>query len=188
MTTYVAFLRAINVGGQNLIKMKDLAQIFAAAGCQNVQTYIQSGNVIFDSKSNHSDELARKIERTIQQTLSYKVPVILRTLSELEALIARNPFRKIKTADEAMPFVVFFSNQTKLTPKLPLRSIKENVELFEIENGAAFVVVGRQQNGRSGSPNAVVEKELGAVGTTRNWNTINKIVEFRRGARSEARR
>ncbi len=114
--------------------------------------------LIFNSKSNNSAALAKKIEHTLQQTLGYEVPVILRTLSELEALVTRNPFRKIKTGDEAMPFVVFFSNQTKTTPKLPLISIKENLELFEIKNGAAFVVAGRKQNSRSGSPNALVEK------------------------------
>ena len=178
MTRYVAFLRAINVAGQKLIKMKDLARIFAAAGCKNVRTYIQSGNVIFDSKSTNSDALSKKIERALQQALGYEVTIILRTLAGVEALVRRNPFKKIKTGDEVMPFVVFLSQQTKPTPKLPLISIKENLELFEIKDGAAFVGARRKPNGRSGSPNAFVEKELGVVGTTRNWNTVNKIVHF----------
>src|SRR6266404_3766400 len=97
MTSYVAFLRAINVAGQKLIKMKELAQIFAAAGCKNVRTYIQSGNVIFDYKSTNSAALSKKIERTLQQVLGYEVTVMLRTLSEVEALVRRNPFKKIKT-------------------------------------------------------------------------------------------
>ena len=178
MTRYVAFLRAINVAGQKLIKMQDLAQIFAAAGFKNVQTYIQSGNVIFDSRSTNSAALSKKIERTLQQALGYEVPIILRTLAELEALVKRNPFEKIKTGDEVVLFVVFLSNQTKPTPKLPLISIKESLELFEVKDGAAFVVARRKPNGRGGFPNAFVEKELGVVGTTRNWNTVNKIVHF----------
>ena len=178
MTRYVAFLRAINVAGQKLIKMKDLAQIFAAAGCKNVNTYIQSGNVIFDSKSTNSAALSKKIERTLQQALGYEVTIILRTIAELEALVRRDPFKKIKTGDQVMLFVVFLSNQTKPTPKLPLISIKENLELFEIKDGAAFIVSRRKQNGWFGFPNAFVEKELGVVGTTRNWNTVNKIVHF----------
>ena len=178
MTSYVAFLRAINVAGQKLIKMQDLAQIFAAAGFKNVQTYIQSGNVIFDSRSTNSAALSKKIERTLQQALGYEVPIILRTLAELEALVKRNPFKKIKPGDEVVLFVVFLSNQTKPTPKLPLISIKENLELFEIKDGAAFIVARRKQNGWFGFPNAFVEKELGVVGTTRNWNTVNKIVHF----------
>ncbi len=187
MTSYVAFLRAINVAGQKLIKMKDLAQIFAAAGCKNVHTYIQSGNVIFDSKSTNSAALSKKIERTLQQALGYDVPVILRTVAELEALVRRHPFKKIKTGDEVVPFVVFLSNQTKPTPKLPLISIKENLELFEIKDGAAFIVARRKQNGWFGFPNAFVEKELGVVGTTRNWNTVNKIVHFAEAGHEESK-
>ncbi len=178
MTRYVAFLRAINVAGQKLIKMQELARIFAAAGCKNIRTYIQSGNVIFDSKSTNSAALSKKIERTLQQVLGYEVTVMLRTLSEVEALVRRNPFKKIKTDEEVMLCVVFFSDQPKRTPILPLISIKENLELFEIKDGAAFVVSGRKQNGPSGFPNAFVEKELGVVGTTRNWNTVNKIVHL----------
>ena len=178
MTRYVAFLRAINVAGQKLIKMQELARIFAAAGCKNVRTYIQSGNVIFDSKSTNSAALTKKIERTLQQALGYEVTVILRTLAEVEALVRRNPFKKIKTDDEVMPFVVFLSHQPKPTPKLPLISIRESLELFEIKNGAAFIAARRKQNGWFGFPNAFVEKELGVVGTTRNWNTVNKIVHF----------
>ena len=185
MTRYVAFLRAINVAGQKLIKMQELARIFAAAGFKNVQTYIQSGNVIFDYKSTNSAALSKKIERTLQQALGYEVTIILRTLAELEALVKRNPFKKIKTGEEVMLGVVFFSHQTKPTPKLPLISIKENLELFEVKDGAAFVVSGRKQNGRSGSPNAFAEKELGVVGTTRNWNTVNKIVHLAAAQREE---
>ena len=106
---------------------------------------------------------------------------------ELEALVKRNPFKKIKTGDEVVLFVVFLSNQTKPTPKLPLISIKENLELFEIKDGTAFIVARRKQNGWFGFPNAFVEKELGVVGTTRNWNTVNKIVHFAE-ARHEERK
>src|SRR2546425_5502258 len=178
MTRYVAFLRAINVAGQKLIKMKDLARIFAAAGCKNVQSYIQSGNVLFDSKSTNSAALSKKIERTLQQALGYEVTIMLRTLGELEALVRRNPFKKIKTDDEIMRFVVFLSNQPKPTPKLPLISIKENLELIEIKDGTAVGFSRRKPNGWFGFPNAFVEKELGVAGTTRNLNKVNKIVHF----------
>ena len=178
MTRYIAFLRAINVAGQKLIKMKELARIFAAAGCKNVRTYIQSGNVIFDSKSMNSAALSKKIERRLQQALGYEVTIIVRPFAEIEAMVRRNPFKKIKTDDEVVLFVVFLSQQPKPGPKLPLISIKENLELFEIKDSAAFIVSRRKPNGWFGFPNTFVEKELGVVGTTRNWNTVNKIVHF----------
>jgi len=71
--TYVAFLRAVNVAGQKLIKMPELIRVLASAGFRNVRTYIQSGNVIFDSASSNSTSLGRKLERTLAEAFGYKV-------------------------------------------------------------------------------------------------------------------
>jgi uncharacterized protein (DUF1697 family) len=178
MTSYVALLRGINVGGRKLIKMDELVRIFTSAGCKNTRTYIQSGNVIFDSMAAKSIALTNKIERALEKQLGYPVTVILRQLSGLEAIVRRNPFKKFATVPKVMLFVVFFKGDQQHKPKLPLISQTENLEIFDITDGAAFVVARRKKNGRVGFPNAVVEKQLGVVGTTRNWSTVNKIVSF----------
>ena len=177
MTRYVAFLRAINVAGQKLIKMDELARIFTAAGFKNVRTYIQSGNVIFDARSANAVALRKKIERALQDVLGYEVTVILRRLADIEEIVKRNPFKTVKTSAEAKPFVVFLSDEPQRTPKLPLISTTENLDVFEVRDRAAFVVSGRKKNGWFGFPNKFVEKELGVLGTTRNWNTVNKILK-----------
>ena len=177
MIRYVAFLRAINVAGQKLIKMDELARIFTAAGLKNVRTYIQSGNVIFDATSANAVALRKKIQRTLQDVLGYEVTVILMPLVIIEEIVKRNPFKKIKTDAEAVPFVVFLSEEPQRTPKLPLTSITENVEVFEVKDRAAFIVLRRKKNGGFGYPNKFIEKELGVLGTTRNWNTVNKILK-----------
>ena len=177
MTRYVAFLRAINVAGQKLIKMEELARIFTAAGFKNVRTYIQSGNVIFDAGSANAAGLRKKIETTLQSVLGYEVTVILRPLAEIEAIVKRNPFRKVKAGADVVVFVVFLSGEPKRTPKLPLVSKTENVEVFEVKDHTAFLVCHRKENGRFGFPNKFVEKEFGVLGTTRNWNTVNKILK-----------
>jgi len=177
MTTWVALLRGINVGGRKLIKMPELVRIFAGAGCKNVRTYIQSGNVIFDSASSSPTALTRKIERTLEAELGFHVTVILKKLSELEAIVRRNPFRKFAKASDVMLSVVFFKGEAQHQPKLPWVSKTENLEVFEITDGAAFIVHHRKKNGWFGFPNAVVEKGLGVVGTTRTWGTVNKIVK-----------
>jgi uncharacterized protein (DUF1697 family) len=177
MTRYVALLRGINVGGRKLIKMAELVRIFTNAGCQNTRTYIQSGNVIFDSAAANSSALTNKIERTLQKELGYPVTVILRKLSDLEAIVRRNPFKKFAKALDAYPFVVFLRGDPQHKPKLPLLSQIENLEVFEIKDGVAFIIARRKKDGRSGNPNAFVEKQLGVPGTTRNWNTVNKIVK-----------
>src|SRR5258708_7146667 len=177
MIRYVAFLRAINVGGQRLIKMEELARIFTAAGFKNARTYIQSGNVIFDATSANVLALRKKIEKALRNVLGYEVPVMIRRLADIEEIVRRNPFKKIKPGDDAMLFVVFLSDEPQHDPKLPLTSTTDNLDVVEVTDRAAFIVSGRKKNGMFGFPNKFVEKELGVLGTTRNWNTVNKILK-----------
>ena len=178
MITYIAFLRAINVGGQQLIKMEVLRRIFESLGLKNVRTYIQSGNIIFASTSTNSTALTRKIENKLKEVTGHEVTVILRKFSEIEVLVKQNPFRKIKPGSDGVLFVVFLSAMPTTKPKLPLVSKPENLEVLTIKDGAAFVVSRRKKNGLFGYPNNFVEKQLGVSGTTRNWSTVNKIVGF----------
>ncbi len=178
MITYIALLRAINVGGQKLIKMEVLRRIFESLGLKDVRTYIQSGNIIFASTSTNSTALTRKIEKKLKEVTGHEVTVILRKFSEIEVLVKQNPFRKIKPGSDGVLFVVFLSAMPTTKPKLPLVSKPENLEVLTIKDGAAFVVSRRKKNGLFGYPNNFVEKQLGVSGTTRNWSTVNKIVGF----------
>lgn len=177
MQRYVAFLRGINVAGHKLIKMEELARIFRSNGYKNVRTYIQSGNVIFDSAATNSTALAKKLERQLAQDLGYAVTVIVKKLSELEAMVTRNPFKKIANEpDVMMLYVVFLAGEPQTRPKLPLIFSSENLEVVAIKEQSAFVVARRKQDGRGGFPNAIVEKRFGVSATTRNWSTVKKIV------------
>jgi uncharacterized protein (DUF1697 family) len=175
--TYVAFLRGINVGGHKLIKMDVLARIFAGAGLKNVRTYIASGNVIFESGSANKAALTKKIEKALQQTLGYEVTVVLRTLSELESIVNRNPFKKYEASKDVMLCVVFLADEPKTKLKLPLVSLPENLEVFEVADRAACVVSRRKKNGWFGFPNNFVEKQFSVAGTTRQWSSVNKILK-----------
>ena len=177
MTTYVALLRGINVGGHKLIKMQDLVRIFVGAGCKKVRTFQQAGNVIFESRASNVNHLTTKIERALENDLGYRVPVILRRLSELQEMVRRDRFKKFAQAEEVMLCVVLLAADPKEKPALPLISKTENVEIFEIAEGAAFAVSRRKKNGWFGYPHAVVEKALGVVGTTRQWKSLQKIVK-----------
>lgn len=177
MVTYVAFLRAINVGGQKLIKMQGLVRMLSDAGFRNVRTYIQSGNVIFDSSSANSVSVKRKLERAIAHSLGYEVTIVLKRLDDLERLIRNAPFNKIRSDAKVMFFVVLLTDDPQVKPKLPFVFEKERVTLIELKDGLAFVVARQKPNGWFGFPNAFVEKKLGVAATTRNWNTLNKIIE-----------
>ena len=181
MDTYIALLRGINVGGHKLIKMQELVRIFTSAGCKNVRTFQQAGNVIFESRSANAKSLTTKIERALEKDLGYRVPVILRTLTELQELVRRDHFKKFAKAEDVMLCVVLLAEDPREKPQLPLISKTENVEIFEIADGAVFAVSRRKKNGWFGYPHAVVEKALGVVGTTRQWKSLQKIVKAAEG-------
>lgn len=174
---YVAFLRGINVGGRKVIKMTELARIFTSSGLKNVRTYIASGNVIFESGSANRTAITKKTEKALRENLGYEVTVVLRTLSELETIVARNPFKQRTSGAGVMQCVVFLAAEPKSKIRMPLISTTENLEVFELADQTAFVVAGRKKNGSFGFPNNFVEKEFGVAGTTRNWNTVNKILQ-----------
>jgi len=178
MIKYVALLRGINVGGNKLIKMADLREVFERARFKNVRTYIQSGNVIFESPDTDARAIVRKIEKKIFEALNLQVTVILRTVAELKACVKDNPFKSIKSGEDIGLIVTFMSAEPLNKPRLPFIVVKENAEILAIKNRAAFVVCRRKKNGMFGFPNAFIEKELAVSATTRNWTTVNKISEL----------
>ncbi len=174
MTKYVALLRKINVGGKNLIKMDALREAFAAAGLKNVRTFQQAGNVIFESKTKNP---RAKIEKLLSQTFNTDVRAIVFSLDEIRQMIRRNPFKQVEPGD-VMLCVVFLANEPQQTPKLPLISTTDNLELIAIRDRAAFVVARRKKTGWFGFPNNFVEKQLGVTATTRQWSTLQKLIDF----------
>jgi uncharacterized protein (DUF1697 family) len=175
MIKYLAFLRGINVGGQKLIKMKDLKQIFLSMGLINVQTYIQSGNVSFDSESDNPDFLKDAIESHILNQIEYKVNVMIRTYNYINQLVKTNPFRNLETGQNSKWYVCFLDNEPKNRPKLPLINQKEGLELIYLDKIEAYIL-SKEINGRFGFPNNFIEKELNVISTARNWTTLNRIV------------
>ena len=178
MIKYIALLRGINVGGKNLIKMDELSRLFSSWGFRNVRTFIQCGNVIFDVEDSNADKLARRIERKLHQSLGYEVPVLLTTLSDLQKLLKRSPFTKIKPDPDLMMIVAFLFAAPARKPRLPLVSLKDKIEVLAIEKRAVFVLCHRKQTGWFGFPNNFVEKELAVTATSRQLTTVNKIIAF----------
>src|SRR5215471_12515563 len=140
MHTYIAFLRGINVGGHKLIKMPQLVRIFSAAGCKNVRTYQQAGNVLFESRSANRKNLTKKIETALEADLGYHVPIVVRSVLELRQTIEYAPFKKFKKSKNVMLLVVFLAADPDPKPVLPFISITENVEVFDVAQGVAFCV------------------------------------------------
>jgi len=178
MNTYIALLKGINVGGKNLIKMQSLIESFESLGLKNVRSYIQCGNIVFETRAVAGENLQRKIEKMLSKTFGNDPHVILRTLADLESLVKLNPFKRTTVNRDTMLCVAFLASPPAATPRLPLQSQTEKLELIAIKDQAAFVVARRKQTGWFGFPNNFVEKELRVIATTRQWSTVGKIVQF----------
>jgi hypothetical protein len=104
--------------------------------------------------------------------------MVLQTIDELKELLRTGPFKKIKPGAEVMLCVTLITAEPKAGPKLPFQSAIENLEVLAIKNCAAFILCRRKKNGMFSFPNNFFEKEFGVVATTRQWNTIVRIVDF----------
>lgn len=169
---YIAFLRGINVGGHT-VKMDRLRDLFAELGLANVRTYIQSGNVFFETEEINRQALTQTIERHLRTALGYDVPVMLRTVSELERIIASDPFQHLNTTPDMRACVVFTSDRIPDDLALPLRSPKNDMEIIYTTDHEAYVV-WLIIDGRP--PAAYNFKALGDKTTTRFFHTTVKIL------------
>lgn len=176
MIKYVALLRGINVGGSKLIKMAELGRIFTSLGLKNVKTYIQSGNVLFESSKTDPIALTKEIEKGLHAAVGFEVPVVLRTIAELEAIVKLDPFKKVKSDANAKLFVTFLVDPPKSKPKIPLLSPRKDCEIIQLTGREVFTVAFAMPNGRSAEFMVLIEKEFGKSVTTRNWNTVIKIL------------
>jgi uncharacterized protein (DUF1697 family) len=182
MSKYVAFLRGINVGGNKIIKMETLREVFESMGFSEVKTYIASGNVIFETRSKTATTLKSKIESALKKALGHEVTVALLSFEDLAVVSQEDVFDGIEAGKDVGLFVAFLVAQPTLSPKLPISVPKDNFDVLGARDRAVFIVVRRNEKGQAAFPNDFVEKQFGVKATTRNWNTVKKIVESQKKA------
>lgn len=178
----VAFLRGINVGGKNCVAMRDLAKLFEGAGCQNVQTYIQSGNVIFDAKVSSRGLLARQLAEAIQLQFGLKVPLVLRSLDEIKAVLANNPFLLPRRPDttEDMLHVYFLAERPNAERAAQLDPARSLPDAFVLQGSEIYLLLPKGM-ARTKLTNAYFDAALSTVCTARNWRTISKVCDLMSG-------
>lgn len=172
-TVYIALLRGINVGGHN-VKMDVLRSHFAELGFTNVRSYIQTGNVFFESDESDRSSLRTKIEAHLQAALGYEVPTCLRTVEELEHVLALNPFRDVEVTPDVRLAVNFLAEPSKVDLPLPYQTPDGAYEVVSLTPTEIFVI-WRLQNGRPGNSYGLIEKQLKVPVTSRFWHTTAKI-------------
>ena len=182
MITYIALLRGINVGGKNTVRMKALRQMFEQLGFDCVQTYIQSGNVVFKSTED-TKSVQQRIEQEFGPAFGFAVTVLVRTLEELEELIVNCPFLKEEleeaaAASAAESLYVAFLRQAPGHEDIERLSAYQNQnEKFQIHGRDVFLLF--YQSLRNSKLANHLDK-LGIPMTVRNWNTVNKLAALAR--------
>jgi uncharacterized protein (DUF1697 family) len=172
---YIAFLRGMNVPGRS-VKMEYLRSLFTDMGFDSVRSYIQSGNVFFEADKTDRAVLSAQIGDHLRETLGYEVAVCLRTVPELEALIALDPFKDVTVTHDMRCCVVFTTERIDPDLALPLISPKKDMEIISSTACDAFVV-WYLINGKAPAAKGFQERALGRDATTRYFHTVVKILD-----------
>lgn len=177
MTTYISILRGINVSGHRMIKMDALRQLFAGLGFTNIQTYIQSGNVVFQDKKTKLQDLEKKIAKRIFEQFGFEVPVLVKELEDLKQVVKNNPFLSDNSKGISHLHVTFLSAQPD---KENFKKIKEGqyqADEFELFDKSVYLYCPNSYS-NSKLTNSFFENKLKVVATTRNWKTTNELINI----------
>lgn len=172
---YVAFLRGINVGGNKKVPIAELKKTLEKTGYENVKTLLASGNVAFETKITPPKTLEKHLAEIIEKKFGFPVPVLIRTVADLQKLAASNPFTSVKDTSNKHLYITFLADKPKSTFKIPYTSPDKS---FTILCATDTEVCSFLDRNIAKTPDAmsVLEKTYGKNVTTRNWNTIQKLL------------
>ena len=171
MQTYISMLRGINVSGQKQVRMADLKKLYESLSLANVQTYVQSGNVVFDSSEQDAAKLRRAIEAQIEKTFGFSVPVLMRSADDFQRVIESHPFAQ---EDPVRVLVTFLYERPDQSKWDNLRLYKDKVDQFALGEQEIFLFCPGGY-GKTKLSNTFFEKKLDVIATTRNWKTVNAL-------------
>jgi len=175
-TTYLALLRGINVGGKNKLPMKDLVDMFVAVGCDDVRTYIQSGNVLFRTTDDASSRIPNQITTRIAERYGYRVPLVLRTAEQVRNVVENNPFLADSALEDALHvmFLADLPHPSRVDDLDPNRSVPDR---FIVRGQEIYL---RLPHGMADTKlsNAYFDAKLATTSTARNWRTVTKLLDL----------
>lgn len=174
MMRLVAFLRGINVGGR-IVKKEKLKEVFTSLDFQNVSTYRQSGNVVFETNKANAAEIESEIEKKLYETLEYKVTVFIRSMCQLKSILESKPFKNQERAGSSF-LVTFLPNSPANFPlSLPYTIPKSTAQIIAVKDNEVY---SQTHGGGEGAlPNSFLESTLKTKTTTRNVNVIKELLQ-----------
>lgn len=174
MTRYVSLFRGINVGGHQIVRMDALKELHTSLDLQDVQTYIQSGNVVFTSDNPNVTQIQKDIEDGFAQKFGFQVKVMVRTAAEFNVIIENNPFQNQPIRESKWVVAIFLASDPISTALEDIHKTYTGPEEIHIIGQEAFIYYPEGQ-GRSKLTNTFLEKKLKTAGTARNWNTVLRL-------------
>lgn len=177
MGRFIAFHRAINVSGSKIIKMERLRQMFADMGYKNVASYIQTGNVYFETIATNTDNIARKIEKHLEKELGFEVETFVYTVEQLAGIIQNDPFRDIEDDGNAVVYIGFLQEEPAKENIEKVYSYNSDIDTFKI-SGRELYALRYRDKGKSKFTPGFIEQKLKTKCTTRNRKTIYKLLDL----------
>ena len=177
MFNHLALLRGINVSGHNMMKMDALKSMLEKAGFQNVETYIQSGNVFVDTEEENAASVGFKIKQEIFREFGHEVPAVVINQEDLNSCFKNNPFLKEKDVDTKKLYVAFLSNTLRSESINDLKISQFKPDEAIIDGNKIFIkyAVGA---GKTRLDQKYIEKKLNLTATIRNWNTVTQLLKM----------
>ncbi len=177
MTTHIALLRGINVSGHNMIKMEALKTTLENIGFQNVQTYVQSGNVFIDTEEENAAKVGFQIKQEIFKVFGHEVPIVVIGAADLKACLKNNPFLKEKELDTKKLYVAFVSMELQSDRINDLKISQFKPDEASIDASRIYIkyAVGA---GKTRFDQKYIEKRLNVIATIRNWNTVTQLLKM----------
>jgi len=175
MAVLISFLRGINVGGNKKIKMTELKTLYESLGFTNVQTLLQSGNVVFETDLTDPLEIARQIEDGIEKTFGFSSKIVLRTPDHLRAVIEGHSFSDEQLTEPSRILVMFLLNMPDVEAVDTFKNDYKGPEPYHFNGQEMYIHYG---SGMADSKlsNALIDKRLKTISTGRNWNTVTKLL------------
>jgi uncharacterized protein (DUF1697 family) len=167
-------LRGINVSGKNIIKMDALKMMLSNLKYENITTYIQSGNVVFQSNIDNSEKIEKQIKNSIKVTFNVDIPVLIMEFSIIKKIIIQNPFVKDESKKKTFLHTTILSKMPNNSDIVNLESLKNIHDEFIIIGQVVYLYCPNGY-GNTKLTNNFFEKKLNCSATTRNWNTMNKL-------------
>jgi uncharacterized protein (DUF1697 family) len=174
MTRFVSLFRGINVGGNKIVRMDALKELHESLGLQGVETYIQSGNVVFSSENTDVTQIQKVIEDAFAQKFGFQAKVMVRSAGEFNVMIENNPFQNQPMKESKWVVAMFLASDPISSAWEDIQKTYSGPEELHI-TGQEVYIYYPEGIGRSKLTNTFLEKKLKTMGTARNWNTVLRL-------------